>query len=303
MFNLGLESMQDNHISSEIDMYSFIENLREIQSGLSTLNNLFVIKQSIETYGNTPQLKDLVGKSFEDSGVNLSIEGLGDAITSAINWILEKIRAIWDTITGLFKKKVTIGHTQYKDIQEYKKIAQEQNLGNNNISITIVDMSLIDNLLNSLTLGQIGNSISNIMSKYHTKYDNEYESFLNESIDKYKTFITMLNSVSVDSSRTMTINESINYYEKLFSQFKKTKLPSKVQIEAALKGVQYDVTTFSKQNTGIENAQNILRISKIRLQALEYMTTIERLICDIVLYKQLKIVKIAVVNEIDSKKT
>ena len=46
----------------------------EVRDISKAVSNLMLVNKSIDTYGVTPQLRDLVGDSFQRSGIALSTE-------------------------------------------------------------------------------------------------------------------------------------------------------------------------------------------------------------------------------------
>ena len=103
MFDIGLEVIRPKYeVPADWSMEQGTELFYELNTQLDAVTNLITIRQSIQKYGKTPQLMDLVGASFEGSGITFSNEGIVDSIKKFFKWIKDKIVALWKWFWGLF---------------------------------------------------------------------------------------------------------------------------------------------------------------------------------------------------------
>lgn len=104
MFNIGLEVLRpaQGEIPEDWSYEQFYEISNDLNKGFDAINNLISIRESIQKYGKTPQLMELVGSSFESSNITFSNEGIVEAIKDFFVWIKDKIVELWKWFWGLF---------------------------------------------------------------------------------------------------------------------------------------------------------------------------------------------------------
>jgi hypothetical protein len=104
MFNLGLEVLKpaQGEIPEDWSFEQFYEINNSLNKGFDAIINLISIRESIQKYGKTPQLMELVGSSFESSNITFSNEGIVEAIKDFFVWIKDKIVELWKWFWGLF---------------------------------------------------------------------------------------------------------------------------------------------------------------------------------------------------------
>lgn len=103
MYNLGISSVVETGPALTWSEEQLFELDQSILSHFDAVINLCTISDSIKKYGKTQQLKDLVGPSIEAAGITFSMEGLWQGIKDLFKWIWDKLKAMWNWFTGLFK--------------------------------------------------------------------------------------------------------------------------------------------------------------------------------------------------------
>jgi len=107
-FNLGLSTIPSIQSPTNWAYESLYDISSKLLDHLTTIHNLLTIQRSLKTYGKTPQLRELVEKSFEAAGVTFSNEGIIETARKFFNWVKEKLVQLKDWFVGLFtssKKK------------------------------------------------------------------------------------------------------------------------------------------------------------------------------------------------------
>ena len=122
MFDIGLEVIRPKYeVPADWSMEQGTELFYELNTQLDAVTNLITIRQSIQKYGKTPQLMDLVGASFEGSGITFSNEGIVDSIKNFFVWIKDKIVELWKWFWGL----LGFYKDEDKEIKENLNAAEE----------------------------------------------------------------------------------------------------------------------------------------------------------------------------------
>lgn len=152
MYNLGIDPVVEAGPALNWSEEQLFELDREIDNQITAVINLCVVGESIQKYGKTRQLNELVGPSLEAAGITFSNEGLWDGIKSVFKWIWEKLTELWDWFTGLFKSSVAEEAKANNEIQEAEKqIAAD---GTANEMVEVVDSKpLVDQIDELVRLG------------------------------------------------------------------------------------------------------------------------------------------------------
>ena len=141
MYNLGIATVVDDTTQTNWSMEQFYELDSALISHFDAIINMCVIKDSIQKYGKTAQLKDLVGASVEAAGITFSLEGLWQGIKDFFKWIWDKLKAMWNWFTGLFKSEKKKDDQAKAAIDEAaKKVASD---GSGNQTVEIVNTASI----------------------------------------------------------------------------------------------------------------------------------------------------------------
>lgn len=109
--NLGLESLNISRtvptidaglaFGRTLDSYITMSNLfNDVERGLDVVMHLNSIRSTIRHYGCTESLLSLYG----DNNITFSVEGVGDKLRGAWEWIKKQLKKLWEVVSGFFKR-------------------------------------------------------------------------------------------------------------------------------------------------------------------------------------------------------
>jgi len=265
VFNLGLEGFQV--VNNEPMDESILEQMID---GFTTVQNLIVIKNSLVKYGKTPQLVDLVGASFEDNGIEFSVEGILSTIGNFFTWAYNKLKSLLEWFLNLFRKKK---HKSKVDIPNglIERI-DALNLRGASVEEYILSKEAIQRINTLMSSGgKIGSFINKILTEtnIHTVviHTPSVEKAIQdkEQLKEYSKEITAL--VFKKHSYTTTIDEMLKVRDDIDTALNNLHFPDKNKIGSKI----YILGSILKQlktNPEGDNTANTIEYIKTQLSCL-----------------------------------
>lgn len=122
MFDIGLEVIRPKYeVPLDWPMEQGTELFYELNTQLDAVTNLITIRQSIQKYGKTPQLMDLVGASFEVAPTVIRKESDINSVSDLKNFFTHCRYGLVDTSTGKLWKE-THKNTTKQDYYDHWKL-------------------------------------------------------------------------------------------------------------------------------------------------------------------------------------
>jgi len=137
MYNLGIDPVVEAGPALNWSEEQLFELDSMLDTQITAVINLCVVGESIQKYGKTKQLNELVGASLESAGITFSNEGMWDGIKDVFKWIWEKLTDLWNWFTGLFKSDAAAEAKADNAIKAAEK--QMATDGTSNEMVEIVD--------------------------------------------------------------------------------------------------------------------------------------------------------------------
>ena len=157
---LGLERLLGTNLNSSTEelitvyggMYQSLDDVfttvGELEKGCFMMEQLLSIQNTIDDYGCTESLMFLYG----ENDITMSVEGVGEAISKAYNWVIEKLKKLYDAVVGFFKKLFGLNKKNEETATAAEKVAKNVKVGTppnkdndtsggNNKPITVEDRS------------------------------------------------------------------------------------------------------------------------------------------------------------------
>lgn len=134
---LGLERLVGTNINSSTEelitvyggMYQSLDDVfttvGELEKGCFMMEQLLSIQNTIDDYGCTESLMFLYG----ENDITMSVEGVGEAISKAYNWVIEKLRKLYDAVVGFFKKLFGLNKKNEETATAAEKVAKNVKVG------------------------------------------------------------------------------------------------------------------------------------------------------------------------------
>lgn len=134
---LGLERLINTNINSSTeelitvygDMYQSLDDVFTTVGGLEKgcfmMEQLLSIQNTIDNYGCTESLMFLYG----DNDITLSVEGVGEAISKAYHWVIEKLKNLYNAVVGFFKKLFGVNKKNEETATAAEKVAKNLKVG------------------------------------------------------------------------------------------------------------------------------------------------------------------------------
>ena len=134
---LGLEHLVGTKLNSSAEdliavyggMYQSVDDVfatvGELEKGCFMMEQLLSIQNTIDNYGCTESLMFLYG----DNDITMSVEGVGEAISKAYNWVIEKLKKLYDAVVGFFKKLFGVNKKNEETATAAEKVAKNVKVG------------------------------------------------------------------------------------------------------------------------------------------------------------------------------
>lgn len=234
MMDLGLGTTVGLNKASpdSFDYFLFQKVCDSLVEGFKAMHNLHVIGESIEKYGVTDQLKDLVYSSFESMGVSLSTEGVFKAIGDLIRWILEQLGKLWGSFTGLFKANNVTAKSITATIRTVSQLVDDYNLGNNTFTVSIPAIENVEFVFKEATALQ-----STIYNFAISPGGFTHPDKIPKTVENLRDFVTDMNNRLPTSELTITVNQAMIYIKKIHELFN-FKFCSDKEVNTILKGLE-----------------------------------------------------------------
>ena len=134
---LGLEHLVGTKLYSSTEelitvyggMYQSLDDVfttvGELEKGCFMMEQLMSIQNTMNDYGCTESLMSLYG----ENDITMSVEGVGEAISKAYNWVIEKLKKLYDTVVGFFKKLFGLNKKNEETATAAEKVAKNVKVG------------------------------------------------------------------------------------------------------------------------------------------------------------------------------
>ena len=221
MFNLGIHVKTKNTGKANgSDLHEICNNLTK---GLMAVSNLYTIRESIDKYGVTNQLRDLVGSSVESVNVTLSVEGVSGAIKRVIAWIKKQLRRLRNFVVRLFSRRK---EDQKRLDTIYVSLGESLNsygLGDKTLNVVMTNMVTTTEAFNELyMLGARAVAHRSILDV--RLFD------IRATLDSLSTFYANINNRFPISEQTIGANDVLKYLSDYLKLFSNNKLYSTNQL-------------------------------------------------------------------------
>lgn len=265
MIDLGLcTTVGLNKASHDsFDYFSFQEVCGGLIVGFKAMHNLYVIHESIEKYGVTDQLKDLVSSSFESMGVSLSTEGVFKAIGGFIKKIGEQLKKLWEAFTGLFKRNTSALSGVKLVIETIEEAVKSRNLGDKNLTVNLPPLTELTSVLEELP--KMTPLVKNTFQPKKTVFEHpdKIPGAVQTLVDFDKSIDTRLAPVK----QLLTVNDAMSYLNTFVSGFNKAKIWDDDAILGIIKAGNEWLKSIDPNDPNIEKTFNLYELMIVGLKA------------------------------------
>ena len=266
MFNLGLEGFQV--VNNESMDESILEQMID---GFTTVQNLIVIKNSLIKYGKTPQLVDLVGASFEDNGIEFSVEGIMSTIGNFFTWAYNKLKSLVEWFFNLFRKKnkskvdIPTGLIERIDALNLRDVSVD-----GNYLLTKEALQKINTLISSG--GKISSFINRILTEANVNTIIVHTPIMEKAIqdeEQLKEYMKEIDELIIANHEcTMSVDELLKFRDDINVTLNNKFLPDKIKMGSKVHELN-QLLKWIRTEPKSDDTINTIEYIKIQLTCLE----------------------------------